>query len=285
MPEVVADFTGKILLKELDQIKPVRGRVLLNREQLVLVTEPVKKTIPLSEIVSVHAGSIDQKLAVFFDDVINVISKRGDTICRAIIGTNAETLTKFVRVLFMILIGEETVLTKHPTKKGGRVVNTDAEKMMLRLSGAKIEFINNNRKDSIPNNRIIGFRHVEDKIRGKARPTLVLDYAAGETTLTSTISLLSKRKLKLLSRFARINYDKTNRNLNMSDLTETEMWFLIQLYAEERTTILSKMVEGGENHRDDIKIEVEEEQLIEEGRGGLRLTHKGKVAVHRYYAN
>ena len=65
MSEVVADFSGEILLKDLDQVRPVKGRVLLNREQLVLVTETVKKTILLSDIISVHAGSIDQKLSMF----------------------------------------------------------------------------------------------------------------------------------------------------------------------------------------------------------------------------
>ena len=285
MPEVVADFSGKILIKDLDQIKPVRGRVILNREQLVLVTEPAKKTILLSEIVSVHAGSIDQKLSMFFDDAINIIHKRGDTIYRAIIGTNAETLSKFVRVVFMILIGKGTVLANHPIKKGGRVVSTNIEKMMLRLNGTKIELINNGRKDTIPNNSIIGFRHVEDEIRGKTRPTLVLDYVAGETTLTSTISLLSSRKLKLLSRFARVKYDKLNRNLNISDFTQPEMCFLIQLYAEKRATMLDDIVENDQSNIVSISNKMKGKQLIEKKSEGFRLTNKGKIAVHRYYSD
>ena len=217
--------------------------------------------------------------------MINIIHKREGTICRAIIGTNAETLSKFVRVLFMILIGEETVLANHPIKKGGRVVSTNTEKMMLRLNGRKIELINNGCKDTIPNNNIIGFRHVENKMRGKVRPTLVLDYEAGETTLTSTISLLSSRKLKLLSRFARMKYDKLNRNLNISDFTQPEMCFLIQLYAERRATMLDDIVENDQSNIVSISNKMKGKQLIEKKSEGFRLTNKGKIAVHRYYSD
>ena len=40
---VVADFCGKVITEDTNQIKPIKSRVLLNREQLVLATGEKKK--------------------------------------------------------------------------------------------------------------------------------------------------------------------------------------------------------------------------------------------------
>ena len=61
------------------------------------------------------------------------------------------------------------------------------------------------------------------------------------------------------------------------------MWFLMQLYGEGRTTVLDDIVENDQNNTDGISNKMKEKQLIEEKSGRFRLTHKGKIAVHRYY--
>lgn len=285
MTEVVADFTGKILTEEMGQFKPVKGRVLLNREQLVLASKPINKKIILSEITSVHTEPISGKLSVFFDDVISLIYERDDDIKRVIIGGELDTISKFTRVLFMILIGKETVLTKHPEKKGGRVLNKSAEKMKLNLNGSEIVVANDKRKDKIHINRVVGFNHIKQKMVDKSRPTLVLDYVAGETTVTSCISLLSERKLKLLSRFARLRYDKINSDLNMSNISEAEVELLVSIYSTGQIMAPNYLTTDNEKNKNEVMEKLHDNKLIDEKTGTISLTHKGKIAVNRHYAD
>ena len=100
--EVIADFSAKLLTDDIDQLKPVKGRVLLNRDQLVLVTGEGKEVILLSHIASTDPGSVADRISQFFEEAIAIAYDREGTQKRAVIGGSAETITKFRTLLFKL---------------------------------------------------------------------------------------------------------------------------------------------------------------------------------------
>ena len=114
--EVVADFTGKLLTEDIDQLKPVKGRVLLNREQLVLVTGEGKESIFLSKIVSTNPGSVADSVSQFLAEAIAIAYERNGSRRQAIIGGSPETNAPSRTHSCWLPIGEPSVSSPTASK-------------------------------------------------------------------------------------------------------------------------------------------------------------------------
>jgi Uncharacterized conserved protein len=277
--EVVADFTGKLLTEDIDQLKPVKGRVLLNHEQLVLVTGDSKETIFLSKIVSTNPGSVAESVSQFFDEAIAVAYERNGGRQRAIIGGSPDTIAKFRTLLFRLLIGKQTVIAKHPAKRGGRVTDVPARKMLLDLTESAIELSLDEKTARINVEAVIGFEHEQRKLMDRSRPTLILDHAAGNTTLTTSISLLSKRKLTFLSQFVRLNYSKVINDVRQTEVSDTETQALISLYSAGGNASMDGIVTDGDSDSRSVADQLLEKELVTEDDGTLYLTSRGEIVV------
>ncbi|MFC7041954.1 CheF family chemotaxis protein [Halonotius sp. GCM10025705] len=277
--EVVADFTGKLLTEDIEQLKPVKGRVLLNREQLVLVTGEGKETIFLSKIVSTNPGSVADSVSQFLEEAIAIAYERNGTRRQAIIGGSPETIAKFRTLLFKLLIGKQTVIAKHPAKRGGRVTDAPARKMLLDLSESAIELTLDDKTARINVEAVIGFEHEQRELMDRARPTLILDHAAGSTTLTTYISLLSKRKLTFLSQFVRLNYSKVVDDVRQTEVSDTETQALISLYSAGGNASLDGIVTDDDTDAQTVAEHLLEKELVTEEEGVLYLTSRGEIVV------
>ena len=277
--EVVADFTGKLLTEDIDQLKPVKGRVLLNHEQLVLVTGDSKKTIFLSKIVSTNPGSVADSVSQFFEEAIAIAYERKGNRRRAIIGGSPETIAKFRTLLFKLLIGKQTVIAQHPAKRGGRVTDVPPRKMLLDLSESAIELCLDDKTARINVEAVIGFEHEQRELMDRARPTLILDHAAGNTTLTTYISLLSRRKLTFLSQFVRLNYSKVINDVRQTEVNDTETQALISLYSAGGSASLEGIVTDDDTDAETVAESLLEKELVTEEEGVLYLTSRGEIVV------
>ncbi len=208
--EVVADFTGKLLTEDIDQLKPVKGRILLNREQLVLVTGEGKESIFLSKIVSTNPGSVADSVS---------------------------------------------------------------------LSASAIELSVDDKTARINVEAVIGFEHEQRELMDRARPTLILDHAAGSTTLTTYISLLSKRKLTFLSQFVRLNYSKVVEDVRQTEVSATETQALISLYSAGGNASLDGIVTDSDADAEAVAEQLLEKQLVTQEDGVLYLTSRGEIVV------
>lgn len=277
--EVVADFTGKILTNDLDQLKPVKGRVLLSRDQLVLVTGEGKETILLSSIVSTNPSSVASGVTQFIEDGIAIAYEQNKQRKQAIVGGKSSTIAKFRTFLFRLLIGKQTVIATHPAKRGGRMTNANALKMVLALEESAITLSRDDKQATIDVESVIGFEHETRKMGDRTRPTLIVDHTKGDTTLTTFISLLSQRKLTFLSQFIRLHYSEVMTDLSEIEVGNTETEALVSLYSAGGNAPLETIITGDEAQAKQLLKQLQEKGLVTLADGGIELTSRGEVVV------
>jgi helix-turn-helix protein len=277
--EVIADFSAKLLTDDIDQLKPVKGRVLLNRDQLVLVTGEGKEVILLSHIASTDPGSVADRISQFFEEAIAIAYDREGTQKRAVIGGSAETITKFRTLLFKLLVGKQTVIAKHPAKRGGRRTEAPALKMVLEINEDSISLSKDDKTAEIHVEAVIGFEHEKRQLGNESRPTLVVDHAPGGTALTTFISLLSQRKLTFLSQFIRQNYSRVVSDVKAIDVSEMETQTLVSLYSAGGSADRDMLMLDSVDDPDAMLEGLEEKRLVAQQNGKLHLTSRGEILV------
>ncbi|MFB6293255.1 MAG: CheF family chemotaxis protein [Halonotius sp.] len=277
--EVVADFSAKLLTDDIDQLKPVKGRVLLNREQLVLVTGDEKEMILLSHIASTDPGSVADRISQFFEEAIAIAYDRGGSQKRAVIGGSSDTITKFRTRLFKLLVGKQTVIAKHPAKRGGRRTGAPALKMVLEIQDDSISLSKDDKSANIYVESVIGYEHEQRQLLDKPRSTLIVDHAPGDTTLTTFISLLSERKLTFLSQFIRQNYSRVVADVKNIDVGEVETQTLVSLYSAGGNAAVDMVVTGSVDNPDALLEQLEEKRLVTRRDDQVHLTSRGEIVV------
>jgi helix-turn-helix protein len=279
--KLIADFCGRIITEDVDQLKPIKARVLLNREQLVLVTGDGKEAILLSNIASTDPGMVLESFSQFFEEAIAIAYRQNGTQKRAVIGGSSNTVAKFRTRLYKLLIGEQTVLVKHPAKRGGRVTNAPALKMTLEIDEDTILLVKDDQTAKIHLEAVIGFEHERRQFGDKQRLTLTVDHAPSGTTLTTYISLPKKQHLTFLSQFIRQNYSKVVANVNDIHLSETEIQLLASLHTFDggaKQDRLMLMVNGVDDP-DSFVEQLREKQLVTHDQDELHLTYRGEIMI------
>lgn len=278
---VVADFCGKVITEDTNQIKPIKSRVLLNREQLVLATGERKEVILLSNITNTKPEVGIEHFSQFFEEAIAITYRQNETQKRAVIGGSADAIVKFRTRLYKLLICEPTVLAKHPAKRGGRITNVSAIEMTLKIDQEAISLIKDNQAVKIHINTVVGVERDKRQLRSKQRPTLVINHAINGTTHATYISSQREQKLTFLSHFITQNYSLVVADLNDIELSETEIQLLVLLHTldmKAKRDRLMIMVDDIDNP-DAVVEQLRQKQLVSNHQDELQLTYRGAIVV------
>ncbi|MFQ3475617.1 hypothetical protein HKK80_05060 [Halonotius sp. F2-221B] len=278
---VVADFAGRFYTEKMETMEPITGRVLLSRKQLVLVTDDQETRIPLASVVDTNIGSPPQAFKQFFNDTITIAYKKDGQQKVAVIEGTGENVEKFKTVFFKVIIGDQTVIVKHPAKRGGRITDASDRKMKLGLKRGQLDLKGNDETVTIDLGGVIDFGREHRDIGGKTRPTLSVDHSDGGTTLTTLVTLPNGRKLNLLGRYVRLEYSDIMEDLQDIEVGEEEVETLVSLYSAGGSAELGMLVTGDINETKAIVDRLKEKELVEDGDEGLSLTAKGQVIVNK----
>ena len=278
---VVADFAGRFYTEKMETMEPITGRVLLSRKQLVLVTDDQETRIPLSSVIETNIGSPPQAFKQFFNDTITIAYKKDGQQKVAVIEGTGKNVEKFKTVFFKVILGDQTVIVKHPAKRGGRITDASDRKMKLGLKRGQLDLKGNNETVTIDLGGVIDFGREQRDIGGKTRPTLSVDHSDGGTTLTTLITLPNGRKLNLLGRYVRLEYSDIMEDLQEIDVGEEEVETLVSLYSAGGSAELGMLVTGDINETRAIVDRLKDKELVEDGEEGLSLTAKGQVIVNK----
>ena len=278
---VVADFPGRFHTEETEAREPVKGRILLSEKQLVLATEDTNTRISLSAVVDTNVGSPPQAFKQFFNDTVTIAYKKDGKRRAAIIEANGDNVEKFKTVFFKVIIGGQTVIVKHPAKRGGRITDASDRKMKLGLKRGQLDLKGNDETVTIDLGGVIDFGREQRDIGGKSRPTLSVDHSDAGTTLTTLITLPNGRKLNLLGRYVRLEYSDIMEDLEEIDVGEEEVETLVSLYSAGGSAELGMLVTGDINETKAIVDKLRDKELVEDGDDGLTLTPKGQVIVNQ----
>ena len=275
---VVADFVTDVIPDTGSYNEPVRGRVLMNRRQVLMVTPEDRISVPIDSIFDIAYGSAPQELRAFFEDTVSVAYTDGEKKRVALIEGADDTVERFTDLLFKAILNKTTVAVKHPAKTGGRVTEETFEKATLYLDAAAVRF-----KTKVPFgievSTVSGFERITRPVFGTSRSVLSVRHADGSQIVTSEIALQPARKMNVLGRFLRIEYSQLKTDLEDISLRDMDIEALVGLYSGASEGSLAGMLGIEASHVGTMLQKLLEKGLLEETPTGWKLTPTGKLAV------
>jgi len=279
---VVADFVGRFHTADVEGAEPVTGRILLSHKRLVLATGAFKTTIPLANVIDTNVGTVPPALAEFFNDTITIAYDDGRRKRTAIIEGKGENVERFKTIFFKILLSGQTVVVKHPAKRGGRVTDAGDHKMKLKLSEGSLRLEGAGENFEIELSSVTSFSREKRDLGGKVRPALSVDHASEGTTLTTLITLPNNRKLNLLGRFLKLEYSELMEEIEDLSFTEEQIEALVTLYSAGGRAELGELLTGDVNQTQVILDQLRDKELIQDSGGVMQLTAKGQAVVSEH---
>lgn len=223
---VVADFRARLAVGREDAPEP--GRVVLGRSRLVLARQDGRTTIRLSSVFDLAVGKVPPGASDFFDHTVIVGYQTDDGDRRtAIIEAEESVVDRFAPIVFRAVLGGTEALVKHPSRIGGRVTDVSAKRAKLSLHDGGIT-VGDCRIDL---SAVVHFERGQRTLGGKRRPTLSIRHFRDDGTVTTELTLPSKRRLNVLGRYLRLEYTEALAAVRELSLSEAALEALVALYS------------------------------------------------------
>jgi helix-turn-helix protein len=279
---VIADFVARFNAEHTAWRDPIRGRILLNRKELVLAaSESDTITIPLSAVFDVAVGQVPPDLGDFFDSTVTVAFERSGSRHVACISADVETIDKFSTVLFKtILTGAETTI-RHPARVGGRVTDREFTPAKLSVDRRSVRFLTGEDAVEIALENVTAFDRNTREIAGTDRPVLEVRHMhRGESRMTMATTD-SSRTLSILGRYIRLEYAELMADVEDIDLSTVETEILVALYSGAGTggVSLPAIVDANPQQVTMTLNRLRDEGLVADTDEGTTLTPMGRVVV------
>ncbi|MEF8772685.1 CheF family chemotaxis protein [Halodesulfurarchaeum sp.] len=275
---VVADFVTDVIPDTGSYAEPVRSRVLMNRQQVVLVTPDDRISVPIGDVFDIAYGSAPKELRAFFEDTVSVAYEDGQSKRVALIEGADDTVERFTDLLFKGILNKTTVAIKHPAKVGGRITDETFEKGALYVSPAAVKFKTED-PFSIEVSTVSGFERITRDVFGSSRPVLSVRHADSSGIVTSEIALQPERKMNVLGRFLRIEYSQLKTELEDISLRDMDVEALVGLYSGATKGSLAGMLGVDASQVSTLLQKLVEKGLLTEAQSRWQLTSTGKLAV------
>lgn len=273
----IADFVADVAADADPGTEPVRGRVVLSQRRLVLATDDGRRTVPLDSVFDIRVGRAPGNVAEFFDDVVTIGYTRGDDRLTAVVEADADTVDRFVDLLFRARLSGTRAKVVHPARVGGRVTDAGPRSATLRLPENELVFADTERRPSVVLSAVVGFERAHRDIGGTERPVVRVAHATGERTLTTEVALGSAAKLNVLGRYIRLEYSATMADLEGVDVPEDEMELLLTLHSAGEDPNLPGLLGRDAGEVSALLGRLVEKDLVADD--GATLTSRGQMVV------
>lgn len=284
MPSVLADFVAHLSVETAEWDDSVTGRVLLSETQLVLAKdEGEKEIVPLDTIFDVNAGAKPQLVDPMPGRPVTVAFQDGERRATAVVSADETTSKKFETVLFKATLNGTYTILKHPSKIGGRVLDTEFQGSIMTLTPGGVRFDVNEGPLTVPLDAIVDFAREKRTVDGEQRPVLIISHVASGEALETIAATDSTRKLSILGRYLRGTYQKLFESLQQLSLSEAETEALTTLYSTGDMNVSLPNVLGLNPEKVKRMLQaLHQKGLIESGDHGPVLTAKGQIVVNEY---
>jgi len=275
---VVADFVTDVIPATGRYDEPVRGRVLMNRSEVVFVTPEDRVSFPIQNVFDLAYGSAPENLRAFFEDTVSIAYETAGQKHVALVEGADDTVQRFADLLFKGVLNETTVAVKDRAKVGGRITDRSFSRATLFLDPPTVTF---RRQDpfSIEVSTVSGFERRTREVAGSERSVLSVRHADGGQIVTSEIAIQPQRKMNVLGRFLRIEYSKLKESLDDVSLSESEIEALVSLYSGASEGSLAGMLGVDTTQVSTLLDRLAEKGLLEDTPTGWQLSASGKLAV------
>ena len=282
---VIADFVAKFNSESTARGEPVKGRVLLSQKRLVLAAnDETKATIPLSAVFDIAVGHVPSDLGDFFDSTVTVAFERNDSRYVAAIEAGEGKIDKFSTLLFKAILNGTDMTVKHPSRVGGRVLDSEFVPAKLALKPRAVRFRKRDSPLDIPLSTVTGFDRSHREIAGSKRPVLEIRHMnEGQSTMTLAATE-SSRKMSILGRYVRLEYSDLMSDLEDVEVSNDEKEVLVALYSGASTqgVSLPNILDAEPEHVTMLLNRLQDEEMVVDTEEGTKLTPKGRVVVNNH---
>jgi len=287
---IVVDFIANFVAGGNAAFDPVKGRVLMSDRRLVLATSETKTTVPIASIFDIAVGQVPPEVEEFFDYTVMVGYVEDDRRKTTVIGGDRETIEKFSLLLFRAVLNGSVALITHPAKVGGRVLDTPERRSGLHLDYESVWFTGGDLADveggpvSIDLASVVFFEVLErNDSTGGTDLVLSVQHVDDGRTVTSEITMGSRRKMNILGRYLRLIYHWIETDVRDIDVEEQELEVLVGLYSTSEGIDLASLLDVGEAELD-VRLEsLHEDGLITNAERPVDLTPQGRFIVNEEF--
>ena len=286
---IVVDFIANFVAGGSTAFDPVKGRVLMSERRLVLATSDTKTTVPIASIFDIAVGQVPPEVEEFFDYTVMVGYVEGDHRKTTVIGGDRETIEKFSLLLFRAVLNGSVALVTHPAKVGGRVMDSPERKSGLHLDYESVWFTGGDVADadggpvSIDLASVVFFEVVERSGADGTHLVLSVQHVDDGQTVTSEITMASRRKMNILGRYLRLIYHWIKSDVRDIDVEEAELEVLVGLYSTSEGIDLASLLDVDEAELD-VRLEsLHENGLITDADPPVDLTPQGRFIVNEEF--
>lgn len=284
MASVLADFVAHLTVETADWEDPIEGRVLLSETQLVLAEDETNKTsIPLDAIFDINTGTTPTFVDPMPGHPVTVAYRQGNSRATAVISADETTSEKFKTVLFKAILNGTYTVLKHPSKVGGRVMDTEFQGGIMGLSAGAVQFDTDEGPVEIPLNGIVDFSREQRTVNGEERPVLIVSHMDNGEALETIAATESSRKLSILGRYLRGTYQTLLESLGEISLSDAETEALTTIYSTGDMDVSLPSVLGMDPKTvKRVLHSLHDNGLVESGDNSPVLTAKGQIVVNEY---
>jgi helix-turn-helix protein len=284
MASVLADFVAHLTVEAADWEDPIEGRVLLSETQLVLAEdEDTKKAIPIDAVFDINTETTPKFVDPMPGRPVTVAYREGDSRATAVVSADETTSKKFETVLFKAILNGTYTILKHPSKVGGRVMDTEFQGGIMGLSAGAVQFDTDEGPIEIPLDGIVDFSREQRTVNGEDRPVLVVSHMDNGEALETVAATDSSRKLSILGRYLRGTYQRLLESLKQISLSDSETEALTTLYSTGDMDVSLPSVLGMDPKTvKRVLHSLHDNGLVESGENGPVLTAKGQIVVNEY---
>ena len=283
---IIVDFVANFVAGGDATFEPVKGRVLMSERRLILATSRSKTVVPITAIFDIAVGQVPQEVEEFFDYTVMVGYIVGNRRRTTVIGGDRETIEKFSLLLFRATLNGSTTLVKHPAKVGGRVMDTPKRETGLHLDYESVVFPGNDVLGEgdgpfeIDHASVIFFEVIERTIDDAKRLVLSVQHVENGQTVTSEISMDSRRKMNILGRYLRLIYHWIKSDVRDVEIEEGTLEVLVGLYSTGSDVDLASLLELETAELEHHLAELFDDNLVTDAELPCELTPQGRFVVN-----
>lgn len=283
---IIVDFVANFVAGGDATFDPVKGRVLMSERRLILATSQTKTVVPVTSIFDIAVGQVPPEVEEFFDYTVMVGYIVGNRRRTTVIGGDRETIEKFSLLLFRAALNGSTTLVKHPAKVGGRVMDSPKRKTGLHLDYESVVFPGNDVLGEgddpfeIDLASVIFFEVIERTIDDEKRLVLSVQHVENGQTVTSEISMGSRRKMNILGRYLRLIYHWIKSDVRDVEVEEETLEVLVGLYSTGPEMDIASLLDLDDDELDHRLGELFDDNLITDEELPCDLTPQGRFVVN-----
>jgi helix-turn-helix protein len=234
---IIVDFVANFVAGGSGTFEQLKGRVLMSERRLILATSDSKTVVPLTSVFDVAVGQVPPEVEEFFDHTV-LIGYVVDGIQRTtVVGGDRETIEKFSVLLYRATLRGSTVALKHPAKIGGRFQDEPIREVGIHLHSDSVEFPGTEELTltddvfTIDLGTIVFFEVIERTVNDESRLVLSVQHVHQNQTVTTEVSMKSRRKMNILGRYLRQMYHYVVSDVRDLEVPEETLEVLVGLYS------------------------------------------------------